>query len=50
MGKFWDELKDYDEINSTIYPYKERFLNSKKLLDELNLLNFNPINFFSIEK
>ena len=49
MGKFWDDLKDYDEINSTIYPYKERFLNSKKLLDELNFVNFNPINCLDIQ-
>ena len=42
MADFWNNLKEYDEINSTIYPYKKRFSNSKELLDELHLNNFTP--------
>jgi len=42
MGDFWDNLEEYDDINSTIYPYKERFINSQFLINELNLINFNP--------
>ena len=29
MGKFWDNLEEYDDINSKIYPYQMRFFNSK---------------------
>lgn len=49
MGNFWDNLDEYDDINSTIYPYKERFLNSKKLLDELNFHNFKPNKCLDIQ-
>ncbi len=49
MGKFWDNLKEYDDINSKIYPYQMRFLNSKKLIDEINLDNFNPNNCLDIQ-
>ncbi len=42
MGEFWDNLDEYDDINSTIYPYKKRFTNSKNLINELNLKNFYP--------
>ncbi len=42
MGNFWNNLDEYDDINSTIYPYKKRFTNSKKLFDEINLNNFVP--------
>jgi len=42
MGEFWNNLNEYDDINSTIYPYKKRFSNSKKLFEESNLNNFVP--------
>lgn len=42
MGEFWNNLEEYDDINSTIYPYKKRFSNSKKLFDDANLNNFVP--------
>jgi len=42
MGEFWNNLEEYDDINSTIYPYKKRFSNSKKLFDDCNLNNFVP--------
>ena len=42
MGDFWDKLEEYDDINSTIYPYKKRFSNSKKLLNDVKPKNFNP--------
>ncbi len=31
VGKFWDTVEDYDEINSEIYPYFRRFTNSWEL-------------------
>ena len=49
MGNFWDNLDEYDAINSTIYPYKERFINSKNLFDELKLINFSPKNCLDIQ-
>ena len=37
VGKFWDTVTDYDDINSSLYPYYRRFSNSyeltKKYLD-----------------
>ena len=42
MGDFWNDLKEYDEINSKIYPYKKRFSNSKELFEELKLNDFAP--------
>ncbi|MDA9933719.1 class I SAM-dependent methyltransferase [Candidatus Pelagibacter sp.] len=42
MGEFWDNLEEYDDINSTIYPYKKRFSNSKELFDQCDLSNFFP--------
>ena len=49
MGKFWDNLEEYDVINSKIYPYQMRFLNSKKLIDEINLNGFNPNNCLDLQ-
>lgn len=49
MGEFWDNLDEYDDINSQIYPYKERFNNSKKLLNDLILDNFKPTNCLDIQ-
>lgn len=49
VGKFWDSVDDYDDINSTIYPYKQRFLNSKELFDDLYLQNFKPNNILDIQ-
>jgi len=49
MGDFWDNLDEYDDINSTIYPYQERFNNSKKLIKSLNLENFNPSKCLDIQ-
>ena len=49
VGDFWDNLDNYDDINSTIYPYKERFYNSKKLFFNSNLNNFNPNNCLDIQ-
>ena len=31
VGKFWDTVTDYDDINSSLYPYYRRFSNSHKL-------------------
>ncbi len=49
MGKFWDNLEEYDDINSKIYPYQMRFLNSKKLIDEINIEDFHPANCLDIQ-
>lgn len=49
VGKFWDSVDDYDDINSNIYPYKQRFLNSKELFDDLYLKNFKPNNILDIQ-
>ena len=49
IGKFWDNLEEYDDINSKIYPYQMRFLNSKKLIDEINLNGFNPNNCLDLQ-
>lgn len=34
VGSFWDSVEAYDNINSKLYPYYQRFLNSKKLFSE----------------
>ena len=31
VGTFWDTVTDYDDINSTLYPYFRRFTNSYEL-------------------
>ena len=31
VGNFWDTVEDYDEFNRKLYPYFNRFTNSKKL-------------------
>lgn len=31
VGKFWDSVQDYDDINEEIYPYFRRFTNSYEL-------------------
>lgn len=49
MGKFWDELDEYDDINSNIYPYKKRFTNSREMLVKCNLKNFNPENCLDLQ-
>lgn len=33
MGKFWDTVKDYDEIDDETYAYKRRFYDSLRMLD-----------------
>lgn len=49
VGDFWDTIEEYDDINSGIYPYRQRFINSKKMFDKLNLINFDPINILDIQ-
>ena len=49
VGDFWDSIDDYDEINSKVYPYRERFINSKKLFQDLKLKNFIPKNCLDIQ-
>ncbi len=49
MGSFWDDLDEYDDINSTIYPYEQRFINSKKLFEDLNFENFDPKHCLDIQ-
>ena len=49
MGDFWDNLDEYDDINATIYPYKQRFKNSKELFFNSNLDNFKPNNCLDIQ-
>ena len=49
MGQFWDNLEEYDDINSKIYPYQMRFLNSKKMIDEINIKDFKPNNCLDIQ-
>ena len=49
MGQFWDNLHDYDDINSKIYPYQMRFFNSKRLLDESNISDFKPNNCLDLQ-
>ena len=49
MGSFWDDLNEYDDINSTIYPYEQRFINSKKLFDDLRFENFDPKQCLDIQ-
>ncbi len=31
VGKFWDTVKEYDEVNAELYPYFKRFTNSYTL-------------------
>lgn len=49
VGKFWDTVKEYDDINSKIYPYRERFINSKILFKEINFRNFKPKKILDIQ-
>tara|TARA_B100000530_G_scaffold5631_1_gene4839 strand:+ start:517 stop:1293 length:777 start_codon:yes stop_codon:yes gene_type:complete len=49
MGQFWDNLHDYDDINSKIYPYQMRFFNSKRLIDEIKIDDFKPNNCLDIQ-
>jgi len=49
MGQFWDNLEEYDDINSKIYPYQMRFLNSKKMIDEIKIKDFKPNNCLDIQ-
>ena len=34
VGKFWNTVTDYDDINSSLYPYYRRFSNSYKLSEK----------------
>jgi len=34
VGKFWDTVKDYDDINEELYTYDRRFSNSFKLAEK----------------
>ena len=34
VGRFWDSVKDYDDINTTLYPYFRRFTNSYELSEK----------------
>ena len=27
VGRFWDNVDDYDDINAKLYPYYQRFIN-----------------------
>ena len=45
---FWDNVDEYDDINSKIYPYQMRFWNSKKSIDEINLSGLIPNNCLDI--
>ena len=49
MGQFWDNLEEYDDINSKIYPYHMRFVNSKILIDEIKIGKFLPNNCLDIQ-
>ncbi len=49
MGKFWDNLEEYDDINSKIYPYQMRFINSEKLIDEVKIDDFKPNNCLDLQ-
>ena len=49
MGQFWDNLEEYDDINSKIYPYQMRFLNSKKMIDDVDIEDFKPNNCLDIQ-
>lgn len=49
IGEFWDNLEEYDDINSQIYPYKKRFTNSKFLFDQLKIKKFSPKNCLDIQ-
>ena len=49
VGNFWDKQKDYDDINSKIYPYLKRFTNSKKILDLSINKEWAPKNCLDIQ-
>jgi ubiquinone/menaquinone biosynthesis C-methylase UbiE len=34
VGKFWDTVEDYDEVNAELYPYFRRFTNSYELAEK----------------
>jgi len=34
VGKFWDTVTDYDDVNETLYTYFRRFTNSEKLASD----------------
>jgi 2-polyprenyl-3-methyl-5-hydroxy-6-metoxy-1,4-benzoquinol methylase len=44
VGKFWDTVEDYDDINDKLYPYFRRFTNSEDLLRKSIQLDYNDIS------
>ena len=48
VGKFWDTVEGYDEINETLYPYYRRFTNSFELGEKyLNRNNYEMLDIQS---
>lgn len=47
VGKFWDTVEDYDDINETLYPYLRRFTNSYEL--GAKYLNRNDYEMLDIQ-
>lgn len=48
VGKFWDTVEDYDEINDKFYTYAQRFIISKRDFDE-KIHNFTPTKILDIQ-
>lgn len=48
VGKFWDTVKDYDEINDKLYTYTKRFSVSKNEFDK-NIKDFIPNKILDIQ-
>jgi 2-polyprenyl-3-methyl-5-hydroxy-6-metoxy-1,4-benzoquinol methylase len=49
VGKFWDQVDDYDDINARLYPYYQRFINSKKIFFNSVKKNFKPKKMLDIQ-
>ncbi len=49
VGRFWDNVDDYDDINAKLYPYYQRFINSKIIFKNSVKKNFNPKNMLDIQ-
>ena len=49
VGKFWDQVDDYDDINARLYPYYQRFINSKKIFFSSVKKDFKPKKMLDIQ-
>jgi len=49
VGKFWDKLNDYDDINAKLYPYYQRFVNSEIIFKKSVKKSFNPKRMLDIQ-